>query len=152
MTPEISRSFTPNWNIHIKRSTKDVLQSLVPTLNKPHLPVALVILKTLISLFRCVWLGLKLNSAGQQPSRTDVTYPWSRICTLSSGVRSCLLSHGESDHVCSLMGNWLVISQWSCDEVWCYEYSWYGYYRAVVPNLGGRQSSQRGRGSRYTLR
>ncbi len=29
---------------------------------KTHLPVALVILKTLISLFRCVWLGLELNS------------------------------------------------------------------------------------------
>ncbi len=42
-----------------------------------HLPVALVILKNLISLFRCVWLGLVLNSAGQRHSRTDVAYPWS---------------------------------------------------------------------------
>ncbi len=39
---------------------------------KPHLPVALVILKTLISLFRCVLLGLELNSAGQRHSMTDV--------------------------------------------------------------------------------
>ncbi len=40
----------------------------------PLLPVALVILKTLISLFRCVWLGLELNSTGQRDSRTDVAY------------------------------------------------------------------------------
>ncbi len=53
----------------------DVLQSLAPTMKKPHLPVALVILKTLISLFRCVWLGLELNSTGQRHSRTDAAYP-----------------------------------------------------------------------------
>ncbi len=44
---------------------------------KTHLPVALVILKILISLFRCVWLGLELNSTGQRHSRTDVVYPCS---------------------------------------------------------------------------
>ncbi len=28
--------------------------------------------KTLISCFRCVWLGLELNSAGHRPSRTEL--------------------------------------------------------------------------------
>ncbi len=45
----------------------DVLQSLAPTLRNTS--------PALISLFRCVWLGLELNSTGQQLSRTDVTYP-----------------------------------------------------------------------------
>ncbi len=48
-----------------------VPQSLTPTLINPHLPVVLVILKTLIGLFRCVWLRLELNYTGQQHSRTD---------------------------------------------------------------------------------
>jgi len=34
-----------------------------------------VILKTLISLLRCVWLRLELNSAGQWPSRTEFEKP-----------------------------------------------------------------------------
>ncbi len=34
-----------------------------------------MILKTLISFFRCVWLGLELNFAGHWPSRTEVAYP-----------------------------------------------------------------------------
>ncbi len=33
--------------------------------------------KTLISCFRCVWLGLELNSAGHRPSRTELGDPWS---------------------------------------------------------------------------
>ncbi len=37
-----------------------------------------MILKTLISFFRCVWLGLELNSAGHRPSRTEVAYPCTR--------------------------------------------------------------------------
>ncbi len=45
----------------------------------------LVILKTLISFFRCDWLGLELNSAGHQPSRTEVAYPWCR------GPNNCFL-------------------------------------------------------------
>ncbi len=32
-----------------------------------------MILKKLISFFRCVWLRLELNSAGHRPSRTEVT-------------------------------------------------------------------------------
>ncbi len=47
---------------------------LAPTLKKPHISVALVILKTLISLFDYVLLGLELNSTGQRHSRTDVAY------------------------------------------------------------------------------
>ncbi len=34
--------------------------------------------KTLISCFRCVWLGLELNSAGHRPSRTELGDPWTR--------------------------------------------------------------------------
>ncbi len=32
--------------------------------------------KTLISCFRCVWLGLELNSARHRPSRTELGDPW----------------------------------------------------------------------------
>ncbi len=32
--------------------------------------------KSLISCFRCVWLGLELNSAGHRPSRTELGDPW----------------------------------------------------------------------------
>ncbi len=38
-----------------------------------------MILKTLISFFRCVWLGLEINSAGHQPSRTEVAYHWATV-------------------------------------------------------------------------
>lgn len=51
---------------------------------KTQLPVVLVILKTLISLFWCVRLGLELKFAGL--SRTTVPDPWARpffflLCT-----------------------------------------------------------------------
>ncbi len=39
---------------------------------------AKTILKTLISLFRCVWLGLELNSVGQRLSRTKLAFPCPR--------------------------------------------------------------------------
>ncbi len=32
--------------------------------------------KSMISWFRCVWLGLELNSAGHRPSRTVFGHPW----------------------------------------------------------------------------
>ncbi len=32
--------------------------------------------KSLISFFRCVWLGLELNSARHRPSRTEFGQPW----------------------------------------------------------------------------
>ncbi len=32
--------------------------------------------KSLISCFRCVWLGLELNSAGHWPSRIEFGQPW----------------------------------------------------------------------------
>ncbi len=35
--------------------------------------------KSLISCFRCVWLGLELNSAGHWPSRTELADPWSKL-------------------------------------------------------------------------
>ncbi len=34
--------------------------------------------KSLISFFRCAWLGLELNSAGHRPSRTVSGQPWYR--------------------------------------------------------------------------
>ncbi len=40
------------------------------------------ILKTLISCFRCVWLGLELNSAGHRPSRINVPHPWFKVWLL----------------------------------------------------------------------
>ncbi len=39
----------------------------------------LVILKILISLFRCVWLGLKLNSAWKWTVRARVENPWLKL-------------------------------------------------------------------------
>ncbi len=36
--------------------------------------------KTLISWFRCVWLGLELNSAGHRPSRTEPGDPCCTVC------------------------------------------------------------------------
>ncbi len=44
-----------------------------------HLPeVSGIPRKSLISRFRCVWLGLELNSAGLRPSRTVSADSWSR--------------------------------------------------------------------------
>ncbi len=43
---------------------------------KPWEKIPNCILKTLISCFRCVWLGLELNSAGHRPSRINVPHLW----------------------------------------------------------------------------
>ncbi len=61
---------------------------------KPWKKITNCILKTLISWFRCVWLGLELNSAGHRPSRTNAPCPkgtwwWSktwdvRVCVFIS--------------------------------------------------------------------
>ncbi len=40
-----------------------------------------MILKTLISMLRCVWLGLELNSAGKWISRARFQHPWSMVCS-----------------------------------------------------------------------
>ncbi len=53
-----------------------LLQSLAPTLKNPGEKIPNYILKTLITWFRCVWLGLELNSAGTRPSRINVPHPW----------------------------------------------------------------------------
>ncbi len=42
--------------------------------------------KTLISFFRCVWLGLELNSAGHRPSKTELGDPWSRLYSVLKHV------------------------------------------------------------------
>ncbi len=42
--------------------------------------------KYLISWFRCVWLGLQLNSAGHRPSRTEPGDPYSRWCNWGNGI------------------------------------------------------------------
>ncbi len=67
-----------HWKILTKLCYRLFIKTLKFSPNhekNPHLPVALVILKTLISFFRCVWLGLELNSTGQRHTRTDVAYP-----------------------------------------------------------------------------
>jgi len=50
----------------------------------PHsvLAVSSTLSKSLISCFRCVWLGLELNSAGHRPSRTGFGDRWlgPRLC------------------------------------------------------------------------
>ncbi len=56
------------------RST--VLQSSDPTLIKHTLNNLQAILKTLISCFRCVWLELELNFAGQSIARSRIGHPW----------------------------------------------------------------------------
>ncbi len=48
--------------------------------------------KTLISLFRCVWLGLELNSAGHRPSRNKFGDPWSSANDLFSKLKSLFAS------------------------------------------------------------
>ncbi len=75
-----------------------VLESLAPSLNPPHLPVALVILKTLISWFRSVWLGLELNSAGQRPSSRS-RYNWfSARCAMPRDVSEKCPKHQSAPH------------------------------------------------------
>ncbi len=49
--------------------------------------------KSLISCFRCVWLGLELNSAGHRPSRTELGDPCTRgsSCNVTTnGTRTTL--------------------------------------------------------------
>ncbi len=51
------------------------------------------ILKTLISCFRCVWLGLELNLLGHRPSRINVPHAWSNKTTLIYKVRLKGIDH-----------------------------------------------------------
>ncbi len=84
-----------------------VLQSLAPSLNPPHRPVALVILTTLISWFRCVWLGLELNSAGQRPSSRS-RYNWfSARCAMPRDV-----SEKCPNIRVRLISSWMIIQSW----------------------------------------
>ncbi len=59
-----------------------ILEGLCPAEFSSNLPqhtsleVSSIPSKTLISCFRCVWLGLELNSAGHRPSRTVSGDPW----------------------------------------------------------------------------
>ncbi len=66
-----------NWNWWTSTVDDDVEREHKDTrsLKNAYWETALVILKTLISLFRCVWLGLELNSAGQRHSRRRCLYP-----------------------------------------------------------------------------
>ncbi len=69
--------YTRGWS-----SRATLLQSLAPTLKNPGEKIPDRILKTLISYFRCVWLGLELNSAGHRPSRINVPHPFYTLCRL----------------------------------------------------------------------
>ncbi len=51
-----------------------------------------MILKILISMLRCVWLGLELNSAGKWISRARFEYPW---CSISSSFQNSLKTSGH---------------------------------------------------------
>ncbi len=59
-----------------------VLEDRCPAAFSSHLPqhtcmeASSMPSKTSISCFRCVWLGLELNSAGHRPSRTEFGQPW----------------------------------------------------------------------------
>ncbi len=61
-------------------SCRDLLQ---PWKNSPARSL-LVVLKTMITWFRCVWLGLELNSEGKWPGRAEFARPWSRAWDLKS--------------------------------------------------------------------
>ncbi len=52
--------------------------SLQPWSNSPTFDF-LMILKTFISMLRCVWLGLELNSAGKWISRARLGHPYFRL-------------------------------------------------------------------------
>ncbi len=69
--------------------------------------------KTLISCFRCVWLGLELNSAGHQPSRTISGEPWftrsSRIFRVNVGSHAIVFKSPEFPVQARLLQD---ISEW----------------------------------------
>ncbi len=81
-----------------------ILEDLCPAEFSSNLPqhtsleVSSIPSKTLISCFRCVWLGLEINSAGHRPSRTVSGDPWSRVTShlsWSSRVTSRVTSHNS---------------------------------------------------------
>ncbi len=67
--------------------------------------------KTLISCFRCVWLGLELNSAGHRPSRTEFGDPGFSECMSKvivpenmwkwSDIQPSIVTHTQN--LCSLL-------------------------------------------------
>ncbi len=72
----------PLFELKLKLTTLDVLESLAPIcINTPVLKFQ-VPSETLISCFRCVWLGLELNYAGTPASRTEFGDPCSTCALL----------------------------------------------------------------------
>ncbi len=65
------------------------------------LEVSSIPVKSLISCFRCVWLGLELNSAGHRPSRTELGDPWFR----------CFYQNSHSDGT-----HWLQRTHYCCSD------------------------------------
>ncbi len=70
--------------------------------------------KSLISCFRCVWLGLELNSAGHRPSRTELGDPWFNVM-LTHKVSSLIINL-----LCRLydrfMAGYVVLVMSSCHD------------------------------------
>ncbi len=76
---------------------------LQPLTNTPTVSF-IVILKTLISLVRCVWLGLELNSAGQWPKLPSPVLSWAYNVRFSSDFEpnSDLCDFFESGRISAL--------------------------------------------------
>ncbi len=70
-----------SWFVVKQGSSNLILEGRCPAEFSSNLPqhtcleVSSIASKTLISCFRCVWLGLELNSAGHRPSRTEFGDP-----------------------------------------------------------------------------
>ncbi len=65
--------------------------------------------ESLISWFRCVWLGLDLNFAGHRPSRTEFGHPWSSF-TLDSLARFL-----NKSAILNILFEWIIL--WSRSHV-----------------------------------
>jgi len=87
----------PLFELKLKLTTLGVLESLAPIcINTPVLKFQ-VPSETLISCFRCVWLGLELNSAGTPASRTEFGDP----CSTTVLYYTCYESRDVSRASCS---------------------------------------------------
>jgi len=78
---------TAEHEIHMEKSDLDTLDTAALHIPKPGVPNLIkqsntptfnfqVILKTIAGFFRCVWLGLEMNCAGQSVGRSRNVHPW----------------------------------------------------------------------------
>jgi len=79
--------------------------------------VFLVILKTLISLLRCVWSGLELNFAGQRPCRTDFEKPCCRESQNLTPHRVWYATPPDSSLAC-IREHWVARSPYCMYKAW----------------------------------